>query len=88
MDNACNAVNMSRSTFYKKFKSLTGQPPVEFIREMRLKRSAQLLAAGETNISEIAYTVGFSNNRYFSTCFKEYFGITPTEYLKKVTKKA
>jgi signal transduction histidine kinase/ligand-binding sensor domain-containing protein/CheY-like chemotaxis protein/AraC-like DNA-binding protein len=76
------SLNMGRSTFYKKFKSLTNVAPVEFMREMRLKRAKQLLDAGENNISEIAYTVGFNNGKYFSTCFKDQYQLSPSEYLK------
>jgi len=83
IDNVADSMNMGRSTFYRKFKSLTGQPPVEFVREMRLKRAGQLMDAGEHNIAEIAYSVGFNNAKYFSTCFKDYYQLTPSEYLKK-----
>jgi DNA-binding response OmpR family regulator/nitrogen-specific signal transduction histidine kinase len=83
IDTVAEAISMSRTSFYKKFKSLTGLAPVEFVREMRLKRACQYLDAGYGNVSEIAYTVGFSNARYFSTCFKARFGVTPTEYVKQ-----
>jgi signal transduction histidine kinase/ligand-binding sensor domain-containing protein/DNA-binding response OmpR family regulator len=83
IDTVAEAMSMSRTAFYKKFKSLTGLAPVEFVREMRLKRACQYLDAGYGNVSEIAYTVGFSNARYFSTCFKARFGTTPTEYVKQ-----
>jgi AraC-like DNA-binding protein len=73
---------MARSTFFKKFKSLTDQAPVEFVRDMRLQRARQYLDAGENNIAIIAYTVGFNNAKYFSTCFREKYKTTPSEYLK------
>jgi AraC-like DNA-binding protein len=73
---------MSRTTFYKKFKSLTGMAPVEFVRDMRLQRGRQLLDAGTNNVSEVAYSVGFSNPKYFSTCFKEKYHVSPSEYQK------
>jgi AraC-like DNA-binding protein len=84
IDSVAESINMGRSTFYKKFKSLTHLPTVEFIRDMRLKRSKQYMDAGETNITTIAYAVGFNNPKYFSTCFREKFNITPTEYLKSI----
>jgi AraC-like DNA-binding protein len=87
IDAVAGQLNMGRSTFYKKFKSLTNIPPVEFVRNMRVKRARQLLDAGENNISEIAYTVGFNNAKYFSTCFKEHYNLSPTDYLKAKTSK-
>ena len=75
-------IGMGRSNFHAKFKSLTNLPPVEFVRDMRLKRAKQYLDAGETNISTVAYTIGFNNAKYFSTCFREKYQITPSEYLK------
>jgi len=88
IDAVAESINMGRSTFYKKFKSLTSLAPVEFVREMRLKRAKQYLDAGEHNIAEIAYSVGFNNAKYFSTCFREQFQLSPTEYLKMKTTKA
>ncbi|MBD0278757.1 MAG: helix-turn-helix transcriptional regulator [Bacteroidota bacterium] len=70
------------NTFYKKFKSLTGLTPVEFVRDMRLQRAKQLLDAGGNNVSEVAYEVGFSNPKYFSTCFKEKYHVSPSDYMK------
>ncbi len=75
-------MNMSRSSFYKKFKSLTGLTTVEFVRDMRLQRAKQYLDGGNTNIAEVAYWSGFNNPKYFSTCFKEKYEVSPTDYLK------
>lgn len=86
IDTVAETVAMGRTTFYRKFKGLTGLAPVEFVREMRLKRAKQLLDADSGNISEIAYSVGFNNAKYFSTCFKSRFGLTPSEYVKQKTK--
>lgn len=76
---------IGRSSLFKKLKSLTGMAPVEFIREIRIRRAAQLIECGEYNISEISYRVGINEPRYFSRCFKKRFGMTPTEYRKKMT---
>lgn len=81
IDAVSETINMGRTTFYRKFKSLTGLAPVEFVRDMRLQRGKQLLDAGETNISIVAYSVGFNNAKYFSTCFKEKYHISPSTYL-------
>lgn len=82
IDTVAESIGMGRTTFYKKFKSLTDLAPVEFVREMRLKRAKQFLDANGQNISQIAYAVGFNSARYFSTCFKEAYGVSPSEYLK------
>lgn len=71
-------LNMAHSTFYNKIKALLGITPVEFIREMRLKRAHQLLASGAYDVSSVSYMVGFSDPRYFSKCFKKRFGISPS----------
>ncbi|MHC0444778.1 hybrid sensor histidine kinase/response regulator transcription factor [Flavobacterium sp. 3-218] len=78
-----NSMNMSRVTFNRKFKSLTGMTPVEFVKEMRVKRAKQFLDAGETDIADIGYRVGFNSSGYFSTCFKEVFQMSPSDYLKQ-----
>lgn len=82
IDVVAESMAMSRTTFYKKFKSLTQLAPVEFVRDMRLQRAKQMLDAGEDNISQVAYSVGFNNPKYFSTCFKEKYHQSPSEYLK------
>ena len=84
IDAVADTIGMGRTTFYKKFKSLTNLAPVEFVRDMRIQRGKQLLDAGEHNISTVAYSVGFNNPKYFGTCFKEKYGVTPSLYLKTV----
>lgn len=86
IDMAVNAMAMGRTTFYKKLKSLTNMSPVEFIRDIRLKRAEQLLDTGEFTVTEVAYKIGFNSSGYFSTCFKEKYKISPSDYLKKHNK--
>lgn len=57
--------------------------PLDFIRNIKMKRACMMLLSGSYNISEVAYAVGFSTPKYFSRCFKDEFGITPSEYLQK-----
>ena len=76
-------LNMSRVHLYKRIKQLTGKTPIEFLRVLRLKRSAQLLRESQLNISEIAYRCGFNNPKYFSRYFKEEFGVLPSAYQEK-----
>lgn len=71
---------VSKSLLHKKFVSLTGEAPVEFIRRARLNRAAKLIENKFGNLSEIALEVGFNNPSYFAECFKKQFGITPSQY--------
>lgn len=80
VEDIANEVNMSRSVFFKKLKTLTGLSPVEFLREIRMKRAAQLIETEEYSMAQIAYMVGLNDSHYFSKCFKQQYGITPTEY--------
>lgn len=73
----------SKSTLHRKLKSLTGMSPGEFIRNIRLKHAAMLLLRNAGNVSEVAYSVGFNDSKYFSRSFKAEFGLTPTEYRDK-----
>jgi AraC-like DNA-binding protein len=71
---------MGRSVFFKKIKSLTGLAPIEFIRELRMKKAAQLILTDEYNMIEVSDMVGINDSRYFSKCFKKIYGMTPSEY--------
>lgn len=86
VDDLVREMSVSRSVFFKKLKSLTGFSPIEFIKEMRVKRAAQLIETGEFNMTQITYMVGINDPRYFSKCFKQRFGMTPTEYKEKMRK--
>ncbi len=78
---------MSRVHFYKKKMSITGRKPIEFIRIIRLKRAAQLLAESQLGIAEIAYQTGFNNLNLFRKYFKNEFGVLPSEYQSMHSKK-
>ena len=86
IDDLVHEMAVSRSVFFKKLKSLTGLAPIEFVKEMRVKRAAQLIETGEFNMTQISYMVGINDPRYFSKCFKQRFGMTPTEYKDKQKK--
>ena len=73
-------IGMSRKNFHRKLVALIDQTPNEFIRIFRLKRAAQLFEQKSGNVSEIAYQVGFQNLSYFTKCFKEQFGVPPTNF--------
>lgn len=74
-------MGLSRSQLYRKIKSITEYSPNEFIRILRLKYSAHMLISG-IPISEIAYKSGFSSASYFTKCFKEFYKISPTDFMK------
>ncbi len=75
-------VHMSKSTLYRKIKSMTGMAPLDFVRNIKMKQACIMLIEGRRNISEIAYSVGFTSPKYFSKCFKEEFGVSPSDYNK------
>lgn len=79
-------MGMSRVQLYRKLKSLTNYSPNELLRQMRLKKAASLLASSELSVAEIAYEVGFSSPSYFTKCYKEQFGESPTDFLKRTHK--
>lgn len=74
---------MERTGLYKKIVALTGDKPVNFIKNIRLKQAATLLRDGRLSINEIALQTGFSSPSYFTKCFKSHFGIKPSEYSEK-----
>ena len=79
-------IGMSRTQLYRKIHAISGQSVKEFIRIIRLKKAAELLLTSDSNISEIAYTIGFNSLSYFTTSFTEYFGMNPSKYIEKYRK--
>ena len=87
VDDLVDEMGMGRTVFFNKLKSMTGLSPVEFIREMRIKRAAQLLEDRQYNITEVTYMVGMNDSRYFAKCFKNTYGVTPSEYRRAALEK-
>lgn len=75
---------MSGSTLYRKMKALTGLSTNEYIRKVKMQNAERLLLEGKYNISEIAYKVGMNSTGYFRQCFKDEFGVSPSDYLKLI----
>ena len=75
-------IAMSRSVFYKKLKAITQQNPHELIRDIKMKKAAELLRENKYTIAEISYMIGFSNPKYFSTAFKSFFGVSPSRFFE------
>lgn len=82
-DDFAEQMNINSSLLYRRIRSLTNMSPMRLVHTSRMKRAAQLLQDGSYTISEVAYKVGFSDTRYFSTCFKKEFDTIPTEYRRK-----
>ena len=80
VDKVAGLLHLGRTIFYKKVRGTTGYTPNEYIRVIRLRKAAELLKESEKNVSEVAYAVGFDNPYYFSKCFKEQFGMPPSQY--------
>lgn len=84
IDLLADKVNMGRTMFYRKIKSILGVAPIDLVKDMRIKRSLQLLDSGEYSVSEVAYMCGFTSPQYFSRVFKAAKGCTPTEYKDQI----
>ena len=79
IDRLCQEMAMSRTLFYGKLKTLTGQGPQDFIRLIRLEQAAQYLKQGDS-VLDVSVKTGFVNVKYFSTVFKKHFGVSPSKY--------
>jgi len=86
VDMIAEEVGISRVHLHRKMKELTGQTPHDFIRSIRLKQAANLLATRNMNITEVVYACGFSNAASFSTMFKNVYGMSPREYMRSQQK--
>ncbi|MFA5441464.1 MAG: response regulator, partial [Bacteroidales bacterium] len=76
-------MNMSSSSLYRKLKGLIGISAIEFIRKIKMRKAADMLASGNFNVSETAWNVGINSMIHFRQCFKEEYGMCPSEYKKK-----
>ncbi len=76
-------MGLSRVQLYRKIKSLTNYAPNELLRIARLKKASVLMSSSDMTVAEICYEVGFTSPSYFAKCYKEYFGESPTEYLRR-----
>ena len=83
VDMIADEVGISRVHLHRKMKELTGQTPHDFIRNIRLKQAANLLANKGMNVTEVMYACGFSNSASFSTVFKKFYGMSPRDYMKE-----
>jgi AraC-like DNA-binding protein len=84
VESLAQSVNMSQRTLNRKLKAILNLTPVELIRQFRLQKAAILLSAGQ-GVTDTAYQVGFETASYFTQCFKEQFGKTPSEFIHQQT---
>jgi len=84
VESLAEEIGFSRAQFYRKVTALTGRPVNELIRDFRLQKAKQLLDQHWGSVSQVAYEVGFSNPSYFSKCFKDQYGVLPSEYSPKM----
>ena len=82
----CQNMGVSRASLYNRLKSLTSMGANEYVNKLRIEKSMDLLRNTEMSITEIAERIGFSSSRYFSTAFKKYTGITPTQFKESAGK--
>ena len=82
VDTLVENISISRSALFKKIKTLIGISPMELIKNIRLKKAAELIEEGSDNFTQIAYKTGFKDSQHFSKCFKMIYGVTPSEYRK------
>lgn len=77
------SMNFRHSQFFARVKEVTGMAPGEYIKQIKMKRATELLADETMNISDVAFRLGFSDPLYFGRCFKQHYGMTPSQYRKK-----
>lgn len=80
-------LGMSRTAYFKRMKAVTGLSPVNFIKQLRIKRALKLFEDESLSISEVAYSVGFEDPKYFSKCFKAEMMMTPSQYIESKSKR-
>lgn len=83
IDNIAQAMGMSRSVLYGKIKAAVGMTPIDFVRHIRIMKAIEMLKETDETLTSIAFSVGFSDPKYFSKVFKKEMGIIPSEYREK-----
>lgn len=87
VDSFCKEMAMSRSNLHLKMKAITGESTIEFIKKIKFNEACKLLEDGRYSIAEISTMIGYNTPSYFTSSFKKYFGILPTDYIKDLQKK-
>ncbi len=84
VDGLSEYVGLSRSQLHRRMKDIVGVAPSDYIRNVKLRKACEMLAQGDVDIAQVAYSLGFNAQSHFSTLFKRYTGMTPTEYKTSV----
>ncbi|GEM_PF-442767 len=82
VEDLADALGMSRAQLFRRCKTMSGHSPVELLRIQRMKQAVQLLSSSEQTVSEVTYLCGFTSPSYFSKCFKEYYGMAPSDFVR------
>ncbi len=82
-DQMAGELSLSRAQLFRKIQALTGHTPNDLLNRIRLRKAAMLFREGHSNIGQVMYAVGFSTPSYFARCFKEHYGLIPSEYIKR-----
>lgn len=82
VENLSDAIGLSRAQMYRRCKQITGNSPVEILRMQRMQRAGQLLSTTDQNISEVTYACGFTSPSYFTKCFKDHYGMSPSDFVR------
>jgi DNA-binding response OmpR family regulator len=85
LDEMSAQLSMSRRTLFRKVRAVTGFTPNELLHNIRLKKAAVLFNSGEKNITRVLFQVGFNTPSYFTECFREQFGMNPSDYIKNIS---
>ena len=88
VEQLASEIGFSRSQLHRKIRSLTGYVPNTFMRNIRLKQAARMFQEGHTNVTQVLYSVGFNTPSHFSKCFRELYGLNPSEYLSQNREKS
>lgn len=82
VESLSDTIGLSRAQMYRRCKQLTGNSPVEILRIQRMLRAGQMLSKSDKNISEVTYACGFTSPSYFTKCFKDHYGMSPTDFIR------
>jgi AraC-like DNA-binding protein len=86
VEKMASELNMSRTNLHRKIKGITGFPPSELIRSIRLKKAARMIISQADSVTQIALHVGFDDYSHFSKSFKKYYGVSPTLYVEHLNR--
>ena len=84
VEQIADSMNLSRAAFYNKLKTIAGLSPIDFLRDIRIKRACQLIESGSYTIQQVAFMTGFKDPKFFSRTFRKIMDCSPTEYRERI----